>query len=81
MSQVPDHHLRYARAWTLYRERRLPEECLLILEREMDSAQDEFRFDEFQVFKETLPGYLKFWEEWQAEFLADLSNKGGGDVR
>ena len=78
-SALPDHHRRYAVAWTIYRDRGLPEDARLILECEMDSAQNEFRFDEWEAFRETLPGFLQFWEGWRRDLLSPQNdNLRGG---
>ena len=58
----PEHHTRYKRAWSLYQEEGLCQESRKALEKEMDSAQNHFSWDEFQDFKETLPGFNEFWE-------------------
>lgn len=56
----PEHHNRYRKAWeeysTCFDKVRAKE-----LEREMDSAQNHFGWDEFQEFKKTLPGYIEYW--------------------
>ena len=72
-SALPDHQLRYARAWTLYRDDTLDDESRQILEREMDSAQNHFGWDEFQEFKQTLHGFVQFWGEWKRELLKQNS--------
>lgn len=59
---MPNHTERYARAWDLYRSEGLSDEAKIILEREMDEAQNSFSFDEFQEFKKTLPGFCEYWE-------------------
>lgn len=64
MNQLPEHHLRYSRAWSLYQDKSLSDEARLILEQEMDDAQNNFGWNEFQEFKETLTGYNKFWNKW-----------------
>jgi hypothetical protein len=38
----------------------------------MDSAQNHFTFDEFQEFKDTLPGYQEYWDGFAERFLHDL---------
>jgi hypothetical protein len=38
----------------------------------MDSAQNHFAFDEFQEFKDTLPGYQEYWDGFVERFLHDL---------
>ena len=55
-----EHEIRYRRAWELHQADGADKKKL---EREMDDAQDHFTFEEFQVFKRTLPGYEKFWGE------------------
>lgn len=57
------HHVRYARAWSLYQDDDISDESRKALEREMDAAQNSFEWNEFQEFKKTLPGYAKFFEE------------------
>ena len=69
-ASLPDHHLRYARAWALHRDADMPDSAREILEREMDSAQNLFGWDEFQKFKGTLPGFVEFWADWKAEFIS-----------
>ena len=63
----PGHHRRYRVAWGLYRDRSLSQGHLKALEREMDNAQNRFAFDEFQDFKETLPGFNEHWDQLAAE--------------
>jgi len=60
--QEPKHHRRYRIAWSLYQDKGLTDEHRLILEQEMDGAQNHFTWDEFQTFKETLPGFVEFWK-------------------
>jgi len=62
---IPEHHKRYARAWSLYQDKTLSKDAKIALEREMDSAQNHFSWDEFQVFKATLPNFVDFWEIWR----------------
>lgn len=59
---IPHHHLRYERAWLLYRDGGIPDECMLLLEREMDDAQNHFTVDEFKTFKRHLPGFREMWD-------------------
>lgn len=63
METIPNHHLRYSRAWSLYQEKGLSEELKISLENEMDSAQNLFGWQEFQDFKKTLPGYCEYWQK------------------
>jgi hypothetical protein len=64
-ASLPDHHVRYARAWALHQDADMPDSSREILEREMDSAQNLFGWDEFQKFKATLPGFMEFWADWK----------------
>jgi len=59
---MPEHHRRYAMAWTLHCEPNCSQETKIILEKEMDNAQNHFSWDEFQAFKQTLPGFVEFWK-------------------
>ena len=68
-SALPDHHRRYALAWALYRDETLTNEARETLEREMDSAQNLFGWDEFQAFKQTLSGFVECWAGWKQEVL------------
>lgn len=63
-SNLPKHHERYARAWSLYQDDTLSDEARQALENEMDNAQNDFSFAEFQEFKFTLPGFIEHWNEW-----------------
>ena len=47
----------------------MPDSARENLEREMDSAQNLFGWDEFQEFKVKLPGFVEFWADWKAEFI------------
>ena len=69
---VPKHHARYARAWFLHQDADLSDESRLILEHEMDDAQNNFSWDEFQKFKATLPGYIEHWDGIKEEMLSKL---------
>jgi len=69
MTPFPEHHIHYQRAWALYQDPGLSDEARSVLEREMDSAQDAFRYDEFQAFKETLPGFLDFWRDKRNDLI------------
>ena len=60
---MPEHHNRYAIAWSLHQDPTCSEESRLILEREMDDAQNSFGWDEFQTFKTALPGFVEHWSE------------------
>ena len=73
--EPPAHHIRYARAWALYQDEKLDDEAKLALEKEMDSAQNDFSFDEFQVFKKKLPGYMAYWENIVPNFFAEVVKK------
>ena len=66
---TPNHHLRYQRAWALYQDPGLSDEARGVLEREMDAAQNHFQWDEFQAFKQTLPGFLDFWRDKRNELV------------
>lgn len=66
---MPKHHARYSRAWFLHQDAELSDESRLILEREMDDAQNYFGWDEFQEFKATLPGYIEHWDGMKDEKL------------
>ncbi len=72
--EIPDHHRRYAIAWSLYQDADCSEQSRMLLAREMDDAQNHFTWDEFQSFKETLPGYIDYWEA-QANSLLDHLNR------
>lgn len=69
---LPDHHRRYALAWSLYRDDSLADGAREALEREMDAAQNLFGWDEFQDFKQTLPGFVEHWANWKREALKIL---------
>jgi hypothetical protein len=69
-ASLPEHHVRYARAWVLHQDADMPDSAREILEREMDSAQNLFGWDEFQEFKVMLPGFVEFWAGWKSEFLS-----------
>lgn len=56
------HQQRYRDAWEKYRDPTLTDAERQVLEQEMDSAQNDFTWDEFQDFKKTLPGYLEHWK-------------------
>ena len=71
MANEPNHHVRYRRAWDLYRDEGNSPETLKALEREMDDAQNEFDYEEFREFKVTLPGYVEFWKNWEERVIAD----------
>lgn len=55
----PDHHRRYAEAWQAHRTPGNSEERLRELEKEMDSAQNHFGWNEFQEFKKSLPDFFR----------------------
>jgi len=71
---LPAHHLRYAVAWSLYQDE-LSDLASRALEREMDAAQNLFTWDEFQVFKQTLPGYIEFWKRFAASILLNAEQQ------
>jgi hypothetical protein len=62
--QEPDHHRRYRNAWALHQDSDSTSEQKLLLEKEMDSAQNHFGWDEFHEFKHTLAGFEEFWESF-----------------
>jgi hypothetical protein len=66
------HHRRYALAWSLYRDESLTDDARETLEREMDSAQNLFGWDEFQTFKQTLSGFVEHWANWKRDALKIL---------
>lgn len=68
---IPDHHRRYAAAWSLHQDRSCSDESRILLEHEMDDAQNHFEWDEFQQFKATLPGFAEHWDG-KLEELADV---------
>ena len=68
----PDHHIRYARAWDLYRDNSLPDDLKIILEQEMDSAQNHFEWNEFQEFKKNLQGFIEHWEGLKKTMLSKM---------
>lgn len=70
----PIHQLRYARAWELYQDHKLSDYAQRVLEDEMDSAQNDFTFPEFQTFKRTLPGFVEHWNEKMQQILERLEN-------
>lgn len=67
-----DYRKRYETAWNLYLDPDLSKEAKLILQKEMDSAQNEFTWDEFQEFKKTLKGFVEHWDMLRAESLAAI---------
>lgn len=69
-ASLPEHHVRYARAWALHLDSDMPDSAREILECEMDEAQNLFGWDEFQEFKLRLPGFVEFWADWKAEFIS-----------
>ena len=69
---TPKHQNRYALAWSLWKEPSCSPENKLVLEREMDNAQNNFTWQEFQDFKETLPGYLDHWNIWKKALIRKL---------
>jgi len=74
----PDHYRRYRLAWESYADPDTPKKCKEALEKEMDSAQNDFKFDEFQEFKETLPGYTEHWNNMKKDLdqkLLDAINR------
>lgn len=72
---MPEHHRRYAIAWSLHQDPTCSEGSRLILEREMDDAQNSFGWDEFQVFKETLPGFVGHWSAMRDTVMSELRRK------
>jgi hypothetical protein len=52
-------------AWQAYNDPDTPKSCLQAIEKEMDSAQNHFEWDEFQEFKVTLEGFEEFWESFR----------------
>jgi hypothetical protein len=56
----------------------MPDSARQILEREMDSAQNLFGWDEFQEFKVALPGFVEFWADWKAEFISSHNDQTEG---
>ena len=75
LEPLPEHHRRYAIAWSLHQDPDCSEESRLILEREMDDAQNSFGWDEFQKFKATLPGFIEHWASMRESALAELPVK------
>jgi len=73
MKTAPDHQIRYARAWALHQDEGLDEASREACEREMDSAQNDFSFAEFQGFKDELPGFVEYWNGILDKELARLS--------
>lgn len=63
MKEEPEHHRRYRLAWDSYIDPDTSKECKKDLQIEMDKAQNEFEWDEFQIFKKTLIGYEELWAE------------------
>lgn len=72
---MPEHHRRYAIAWSLHQDPTCSDESRLILEREMDDAQNSFSWDEFQSFEATLPGYVAHWSEMREDIVTALRRK------
>ena len=72
---MPIHHERYARAWSLHRDPDMSDESRQILEREMDDSQNHFTWDEFQEFKETLPGFVDHWAGLKDELMSKLEDR------
>jgi len=74
----PEHHKRYRVAWEAHRDPDTPKSCLKDIENEMDNAQNDFKWDEFQEFKQTLPGYIEHWEKMKNDLdkkLLDIIDK------
>ena len=67
LPQEPAHHRRYRFAWLSYADPDTPSDLLPEIGKEMDLAQNAFGWDEFQTFKETLPGFMEFWRNWSME--------------
>ncbi len=57
----PSHHRRYRVAWHAFKDPDTPKSMSSQLMEEMDSAQNHFKFDEFQEFKKTLVGFEEYW--------------------
>lgn len=77
MSGEPDHHRRYREAWDAYRTC-FDDADAQLLERAMDAAQNSFGWDEFQEFKQTLPGYVEYWAFLASpDGLRKLMNRAG----
>jgi hypothetical protein len=74
--EEPVHHKRYRVAWEAYLDPDTPEDCIPALQKEMDLAQNHFSFEEFQVFKKTLPGYEEEWSRLENEILQKLKSLG-----
>lgn len=79
-ASLPEHHVRYARAWALHRDADMPDSAREILEHEMDCAQNLFGWDEFQEFKVTLLGFVEFWADWKSEFLSSRNKEISGGI-
>jgi hypothetical protein len=75
-----EHHKRYRAAWLLYKKGGLSEDEKIVLENEMDSAQNHFKWDEFKEFEKTLPGFIDFWERQKEGAMAALKVMFGEDV-
>ena len=62
----PNHQKQYREAWQAWKKtgnlNRKKE-----LEKKMDNAQNNFEWDEFQLFKKTLPGFCEHWDKWNKE--------------
>lgn len=69
---MPEHHRRYAIAWSLHQDPTCSEESRLILEREMDDAQNSFEWEEFQAFKVTLSGFVECWSAMRDTVVHEL---------
>ena len=74
-SKIPEYHRRYAIAWLLHQDPARSEGSRLILECEMDDAQNSFGWDEFQLFKTTLPGFIQHWEGMKDSIVNKLHEK------
>lgn len=68
----PAHHARYRRAWELYCDPTCSFSNKKILEKEMDSAQESFDFNEFKDFVKTLPGFMEFLDNAIMELLEEI---------
>ena len=67
---MPEHHRRYALAWSLYTDPEMSEKSKRILMAHMDKVQESFEWKEFQQFKQTLPGYEEYWRKKSDELFA-----------
>lgn len=68
----PEHHRRYFVAWSLHQREKISEVARIILEDEMDSAQELFTHTEFDKFKKTLPDFEQFWGDWVKSLMEKI---------